>query len=86
MVGVNVPAEVGVPLITPVDALMLNPDGRLEALQKYGVTPPLAAIVEEYELPALPPGRDAVVMENDVPTHTPAEQLPLPKSLLTVRT
>ena len=58
-----VPAVVGVPEITPVDATRLNPAGSVPALtlQLYGVVPPLACSVVEYAVPAVPPGRDVVV-------------------------
>lgn len=55
-------APVGVPLITPLDALMLNPAGSPVADHVYGVVPPVAATVALYAAPALPPGNDAVVM------------------------
>ncbi len=42
---VLVPAVVGVPLIAPVDASMVNPAGRPVADQVYGVVPPLALTV-----------------------------------------
>jgi hypothetical protein len=59
----TVPAAVGVPEITPVDATRFNPAGNVPALtlQLYGVVPPLACSVVEYAVPAVPPGRDAVV-------------------------
>jgi hypothetical protein len=43
-VNETVPAVVGVPEITPVDATRLNPAGNVPALtvQVYGVVPPLA--------------------------------------------
>ena len=58
-----VPAVVGVPEITPVDATRLNPAGNVPALtlQLYGVVPPLACSVVEYAVPAVPPGSDVVV-------------------------
>ena len=58
-----VPAAVGVPEITPVDATRLNPAGNVPALtlQLYGVVPPLACSVVEYAVPAVPPGSDVVV-------------------------
>ena len=58
-----VPAAVGVPEITPVDAARLNPAGNVPALtlQLYGVVPPLACSVVEYAVPAVPPGSDVVV-------------------------
>ena len=59
----TVPAAVGVPEITPVDATRLNPAGNVPALtlQLYGVVPPLACSVVEYAVPAVPPGKDVVV-------------------------
>jgi hypothetical protein len=44
-----VPAAVGVPEITPVDAAKLNPAGNVPALtlQLYGVVPPLACSAVE---------------------------------------
>jgi len=44
-----VPAVVGVPEMTPVDAARLSPAGKAPALtlQLYGVVPPLAWIVVE---------------------------------------
>jgi hypothetical protein len=58
-----VPAAVGVPEITPVDATRLNPAGNVPALtlQLYGVVPPLACSAVEYAVPAVPPGSDVVV-------------------------
>jgi hypothetical protein len=58
-----VPAAVGVPEITPVDATRLIPAGKAPALtlQLYGVVPPLACSVVEYDVPAVPPGSDVVV-------------------------
>ncbi len=46
-----VPAAVGVPLITPVEELMLRPAGRPVAEKAYGVTPPLATGVMVHETP-----------------------------------
>jgi len=59
----TVPAVVGVPEITPVDATRLNPAGNVPALtlQLYGVVPPLACSVVEYAVPAVPPGNDVLV-------------------------
>ncbi len=58
------PALVGLPEITPVLALRVNPAGRLPELmlQVYGASPPAAASVCEYAVLTLPPGRVAVVM------------------------
>lgn len=57
-----VPASVGVPVICPVDELMDNPGGILEADHRYGGMPPVAAIVAEYGVPTVPLGNDAVVI------------------------
>jgi hypothetical protein len=63
----TVPAVVGVPEITPVDATRLNPAGNVPALtlQLYGVVPPLACNVVEYAAPVVPPGSDVVMTEGD---------------------
>ena len=63
----TVPAVVGVPEITPVDAARLNPAGNVPALtlQLYGVVPPLACTAIEYVVPVVPPGSDVVVTEGD---------------------
>src|SRR3972149_5178524 len=60
-----VAAVVGVPLITPVDVLRLNPAGRLPVaiLQTYGVLPPAATSVCVYDRLTVPSDRDAVVIE-----------------------
>jgi hypothetical protein len=62
-VNEEVPAAVGVPLITP-EVLSVNPAGKDPELidQLYGVVPPVAANVDEYEVPAVPPGREEVVI------------------------
>jgi hypothetical protein len=59
----TVPAVVGVPEITPVDAARFNPAGKEPELidQVYGVVPPLACNVIENAVPTVPPGRDVVV-------------------------
>jgi hypothetical protein len=63
----TVPAAVGVPEISPVDAARLNPAGNVPALtlQLYGVVPPLACSVVEYAMPAVPPFSDVVVTDGD---------------------
>ena len=60
-----VPDAVGVPEITPVEAARLNPAGKDpdEIDQLYGVFPPVAARVVEYELFNVPPGNDDVVID-----------------------
>jgi phosphoribosylcarboxyaminoimidazole (NCAIR) mutase len=48
-VKLNVPEEVGMPEIAPVEAVKVNPAGNAPALmlQLYGIVPPLAAKVVE---------------------------------------
>ena len=67
-----VPAVVGVPESTPVDAARLNPAGSVPALtlQLYGVVPLLACSAAEYAVPVVPPGSDAVVTVGDCPVAT----------------
>lgn len=62
-VKLKVPDEVGVPEISPVEALMESPGGREAALidQVYGFFPPVAVSVAEYAVPTLPAGSDVVV-------------------------
>jgi hypothetical protein len=52
-----VPAAVGAPEITPVEAARLKPVGSEPEtmLQLYGVVPPLACSVAEYAVPSVPP-------------------------------
>ena len=61
-----VPAIVGVPLITPVDVLRLNPAGRLPVaiLQTYGVLPPAATSVCVYDRLTVPSDKEDVVIDN----------------------
>jgi hypothetical protein len=47
-----VPATVGIPVITPVDALMLRPGGRPDAEKDVGV--PVAVTVKLKGTPELP--------------------------------
>lgn len=72
MLTVLTPAAVGVPLICPLDALMLKPAGSPVADHVYGVAPPLAATVALYAAPAVPSGRDAVVIVTGPETVTVA--------------
>ena len=65
--AVLLPAVVGLPPITPVDALMLRPVGSPVADQVYGVVPPLAATVALYAVPTTPPGSGEVVVIETVP-------------------
>src|SRR5579871_6125588 len=61
---VKLPAAPGVPEIVPLPASRLNPCGREPGatFQEYGVVPPVAARVAEYGDPAVPCGREVVVM------------------------
>ncbi len=62
-VALLVPDTVGVPLITPVPALIVNPVGRPVADQVYDVTPPVAATVALYGTFLVPEvSGDVVVM------------------------
>ncbi len=62
----NVPAAVGVPLMSPLDALSLNPAGREPCTmdQVYGSTAFLAARFAEYATPTTPLGKVVVVIES----------------------
>jgi hypothetical protein len=62
-VTVNVPetAFVAIVLMTPA-ALIEYPAGRPVAVHEYGISPPVAASVVEYDKPTSPLGSDAVVM------------------------
>jgi hypothetical protein len=64
-VNEELPADVGVPEMTPDDAVRFKPAGRVpaEMLQVYGIVPPVAPSVAEYALPTVPPGNDVVVTE-----------------------
>lgn len=57
------PALVGVPLIVP-PLLKLRPAGNAPevTVQEYGVVPPVAARVNEYAVPTIPFGTEAVVI------------------------
>jgi hypothetical protein len=61
----DVPAAVGVPLMTPAE-LSDKPAGSLpaEMVQLSSPVPPLAANVCEYALPVVPPGSDDVVTDS----------------------
>ena len=61
----EVPADVGLPEITPVPALRVSPPGRLplEIDHEYGSVPPAAARVVEYASPTVAPGSDVVVTD-----------------------
>ena len=59
------PAVVGVPLIAPLDEFRVKPVGRLpvDTVQLYGVVPPVACKVAEYDAPTVPPANVEVEME-----------------------
>ncbi len=59
-----VTADVGVPLITPVDGFSVSPGGIVVDDQVYAGVPPLAASVAEYGAFMLPPGSDDVLIAN----------------------
>src|SRR5574342_517999 len=63
-----VPAVVGVPEMTPVPLLSDRPAGSepLEIDQVYGVVPPLAVNVPEYDTPMVPPGIAVLVIVSGV--------------------
>jgi hypothetical protein len=63
-VKLDVPAVVGVPEITPVEAARLNPAGRLPVVinHVYGVWPPVAVSVWLYVVPVMPENNDEVVI------------------------
>ena len=61
------PAVVGDPEMMPLDAARVRPAGREEPEardQVYAGVPPVAANWVEYAVPAVPEGRDDVVMAN----------------------
>ena len=62
-VNVDVPAVVGIPLITPVLAFSVRPPGKLPALTLHVIEAvPVAARVWLYAVPTVPSGRLVVVM------------------------
>jgi hypothetical protein len=64
MVTLLVPAAVGMPDMTPVPALMVKPAGSPLAAQEYGCVPPAASASAAYDVPVIPIGNDAVVIES----------------------
>ena len=82
----EVPAVVGVPLITPVEALRERPAGKepVRTLQARGGTPSEAVRVAEYEAPTVPSGREAVVIVGTVasPVANSEKDVTLPQTLL----
>ena len=66
ILAVVVPGLVGIPLITPVDALIDNPAGRPLANHEYGVAPPLALTVALYAEFTAPDGNVVVVIATGV--------------------
>ena len=67
-VKLNVPAVVGVPLITPVVAFRFRPAGRklCDIDHEKGVVPPAVAIVVEYAVAAVAGGSVVVVIVSAV--------------------
>jgi hypothetical protein len=63
MVGVNVPALVTVPLMSPLALLMDNPLGKLVAVKVYGDVPPLAVTYSLYGLPMVGAVKAEVLMD-----------------------
>lgn len=63
MVNVDLPLPVGLPEIVPL-LLRLKPAGSVpeETVHAYGVMPPVAARVDEYDCPFVPLGNEVVVM------------------------
>ena len=57
MLKLNVPVALGVPEISPVLAFKLKLVGKLPTLlaYEYGLEPPLAVTVSEYDTPIVPP-------------------------------
>lgn len=75
--AVYVPAVLGVPLMTPVEALTLRPVGRPVAVHTYGFVPPAATIVKVLATPVALPCTPGLV------TITPVvqENVALPATL-----
>src|SRR3989304_3409264 len=88
----DVPAVVGVPLITPVAVLRASPvgSGPTDTAQLYGVLPPAATTVWLYEEAAVPSGSAAVltlttpytVIDNDLSFINPFASVTLTVMLL----
>lgn len=60
--AVAVPMELGVPVIVPVEPLIVSPLGRPLALYVYGGVPPEVVTGLLYAVPTIPPGREVVVI------------------------
>jgi hypothetical protein len=86
-VKLNVPAVVGVPEITPVNAARLNPAGSVPelTLQLYGVVPPLACNVVVYAVPTVLPGSGAAVVSVSELVGDGARPVPDTEIVLTLR-
>ena len=56
----KLPAEPGVPLITPLDEPIESPAGSPVAVQEYGASPPSGSIGNEYKAPTVPEGSEPV--------------------------
>src|ERR1700690_151313 len=56
MLKLNVPSELGVPVMAPVDGFSVRPGGNepLEIEKVYGGTPPVATAADEYARPTVP--------------------------------
>src|SRR3982751_6419387 len=67
-VTVRVPAEVGVPLMTPVVAFIVNPGGKFVADQVYGAVPPVATAVALYDVPLMAGDNELVVIVSGATT------------------
>src|SRR4051812_40176222 len=83
-VTLDVPAVVGVPEMTPLDALSDRPAGSPVAVQVYGAVPPEALSVNDTAVPTVPDWLPGLVTDNaPVPpvtmaceiSHRPAPEL-----------
>jgi hypothetical protein len=63
MVKLDVPAVAGVPLMTPVPAFKVSPEGSDPTVMDHekGATPPAFVAAVEYAAPTVPPGNADVV-------------------------
>ena len=82
----EVPAVVGVPLMSPVETFSERPNGKepVSILHARGGTPSEAVKVAEYDAPTVPSGREAVVMVGTVasPVANSEKDVTLPHTLL----
>src|SRR5579872_2103275 len=79
-VKLDVPAAVGVPESTPVEALSVIPAGSVPLLtdQVYGAVPPLTVSVNEYAAPTSPDGGAVGPGAGDVVTARVIEVVAMP--------